>query len=322
MTAPRAGSTTRTAPRLLILSDLHLETGRRRFDDYFVPDCDVVVAAGDIHANAGKAVAWLATLGKPVVYVLGNHEFWGQCEPLGDPPLPDFAETVAQVREMARGTDVHVLDNDVIMLAGVRFLGTTLWADFGGGRLYQAARSRYGWRLRNYEFIGAASFYRDPANASIVAAIRREAPDSFERLALHPRIAHALHNRAVASICKSLKEPFEGPTVVVTHNAPHYDSLTRAGIEPRFIDHRQWVEPEPDAPLHRVAEYASDLSWLLQRNASTINMWVHGHIHTALDYVVEGVRVVCNPGGYSYSPTFGFRRDKVVVLDLQESGER
>jgi Icc-related predicted phosphoesterase len=29
-----------------------------------------------------------------------------------------------------------------------------------------------------------------------------------------------------------------------------------------------------------------------------IDVWVHGHVHEALDYIAHGVRVICNPRGY------------------------
>ena len=57
-----------------MLSDLHLETG-----PYQIPaglEFDILVAAGDI-GPLDLAVPWLAAIGKPVIYVLGNHERFG-----------------------------------------------------------------------------------------------------------------------------------------------------------------------------------------------------------------------------------------------------
>jgi len=28
------------------------------------------------------------------------------------------------------------------------------------------------------------------------------------------------------------------------------------------------------------------------------DLWIHGHVHSSADYVVEGTRVVCNARGY------------------------
>ena len=59
------------------MSDLHLE-----FADMPIPDVagDVLVLAGDIHVGA-NAIPWIeqcAHVFKDVIYVLGNHEYYGQ----------------------------------------------------------------------------------------------------------------------------------------------------------------------------------------------------------------------------------------------------
>src|SRR4030095_8058231 len=104
------------AMKLNILSDLHLGQG------VLEPtrnDADVVVLAGDIPGPA-QALAWAASLGKPVLYVPGNHEFYGG----------SIAGTKAQLKQLCAGTLVRVLDDDEAVLGGVRFLGSTLLACF------------------------------------------------------------------------------------------------------------------------------------------------------------------------------------------------
>ena len=60
--------------RLHILGDLHLEFGMAEVP---VTDADVVVLAGDIHlGREGRKWARNHFQDKPVVYVLGNHEFY------------------------------------------------------------------------------------------------------------------------------------------------------------------------------------------------------------------------------------------------------
>ena len=60
--------------RLHILGDLHLEFGTAKVP---VTDADVVVLAGDIHlGREGRKWARGHFQDKPVVYVLGNHEFY------------------------------------------------------------------------------------------------------------------------------------------------------------------------------------------------------------------------------------------------------
>ena len=40
--------------------------------------------------------------------------------------------------------------------------------------------------------------------------------------------------------------------------------------------------------------FASDLTRLMGRS----RLWIHGHMHNASDYEVNGTRVVANPRGY------------------------
>jgi predicted phosphohydrolase len=112
--------------RIRLLSDLHtefLDLGPKGVDET-VPGKsveDVVVLAGDI-AQASSAVSYAANsfTGVPVILVPGNHEYYGR----------DMNRALLRMREDAHGTNVHLLDNDEIVLGGVRFLGSTLWTDF------------------------------------------------------------------------------------------------------------------------------------------------------------------------------------------------
>ena len=59
--------------KLHILSDLHLGQGLLALPD---SDADVVILAGDV-ARPKEAIAWASGFTKPVLYVPGNHEFYG-----------------------------------------------------------------------------------------------------------------------------------------------------------------------------------------------------------------------------------------------------
>ena len=103
--------------KLHILSDLHLGVGALEPPR---TDANLVVLAGDI-ARPAAAVSWAQRFGKPVLYVLGNHEFYGG----------SLDGTVAEFRRLCAGTAVRLLDDEAIVIDGVRFLGSTLWSDFG-----------------------------------------------------------------------------------------------------------------------------------------------------------------------------------------------
>lgn len=105
--------------KIHILSDLHLE---RWAFEHSIPDCDVVVLAGDIGVGV-DGIEW-ARDNIPshvnVVYVAGNHEFYG--EPLWDHYERMKAECVKH--------GIHFIQNDQILIGDVLFVGGTLWTDY------------------------------------------------------------------------------------------------------------------------------------------------------------------------------------------------
>ena len=104
--------------RIHILSDLHSEFAAFHGNQM---DADVVVLAGDVHTGA-NGIKWILETfrDRTVIYVLGNHEFYGQ----------KIQKLIANIKDIAYGTNVHVLENDRVEVGGLVFLGTTLWTDF------------------------------------------------------------------------------------------------------------------------------------------------------------------------------------------------
>lgn len=158
---------------------MHLEYGA------FQPpptDADVVVLAGDIHMK-DKGISWaLDCFAGPVIYVMGNHEAYGS----------SIATTMACLRDRARGSRVHVLQEEALVLDGVRFLGATLWTDYrltGNQPLAQIDAMQ---RISDFKRVEDAS------------------PDQYLQW----------HVQSRAFLERSLDAPFDGPTVVVTHHAP------------------------------------------------------------------------------------------------------
>ena len=127
--------------KIQFMSDLHLE-----FATMPVPEVlgDVLVLAGDIHLGA-NALPWIEQCAKEfkdVIYILGNHEYYGQKMwklpnnitaslagySMDDPKWPD-AETLPKPTKLFEPlTNVHFLDNECIEIDGVNFIGTTLWS--------------------------------------------------------------------------------------------------------------------------------------------------------------------------------------------------
>ena len=85
----------------------------------------MLVVAGEVcEGDTDSALRQVHRLanGKPAVFVLGNHEFWNR----------EIARERRASRRAAERHGVVLLDDDVTELAGMRFVGGTLWAD---GRL-------------------------------------------------------------------------------------------------------------------------------------------------------------------------------------------
>jgi hypothetical protein len=106
--------------RIRYLSDLHLEFRGELPDALPSIGEDLVVLAGDIDIGA-YGVLWANRMfpDRPVVYVLGNHEFYDHRWEL----LVDTCRAVA-------APNVHVLENDVVQIGELTVLGCTLWTDF------------------------------------------------------------------------------------------------------------------------------------------------------------------------------------------------
>ncbi len=184
--------------KILVLSDLHNEF------TVFEPartDADVVVLAGDID-NGDGGIVWAREAwpdGK-IIYVIGNHEYYGG----------DFAETLALLRRSAKEQNVLLLEDNEVVIDGVRFLGATLWTDFEffGAENKEAAMSVGESRLNDFRLI------------------RYGQDGTFS-----PSDAVELHRKSLAWLTARLNEPFAGPTVVVTHHLPSIKSVPE-----RFMD--------------------------------------------------------------------------------------
>lgn len=189
------------AMRIRVFSDLHLDFGPV---DVPAVAADVVVLAGDIHTG-DAGVAWARrTFGDlPIVYVLGNHEYYGHT-------LPDHAAHMTALGALA---GVHVLEQSEIEVGGVTFLGCTLWTDMALlGSAHQAASSlRRG--MADYRTI-----HLTPGADPLLVGETSARP-------LQPTDTIRLHRRALAWLDAALRRHAGRPTVVVTHHAPSPRSL-------------------------------------------------------------------------------------------------
>lgn len=200
--------------RIQVLSDLHHEFYRAR--GVQIPDienagADVVILAGDIDVGT-SGVEWAVNqanrLQTPVLYIAGNHEFYGRCH----------EETREELKRTAEGSRVSVLENEAIVLGNVRFLCATLWSDF-------RAMGAQGESLSMRRAAREIADYR---------TISRHLPGSEHR-ALTPADTLSWHIDSLRWLTEELNGASGLKTVVVTHH----------GASPGCHNRQLWGEPDP-----------------------------------------------------------------------------
>jgi predicted phosphodiesterase len=182
--------------RIALLSDMHLSVNAIPFPAI---DADIVVLAGDI-ARPAKAIEWARDCPVPLLYVAGNHEFYGS----------DLVSTYEQLNSLAQGTPIHILERSEYVHDGVRFLGCTLWSDY---RLLDNPQDRaLGIDL-------ATQLVRDFSHIRIAP----DFPDLFT-----PAISQLVFLQTVAWLQDCFSRDSRTPTVVVSHFAPTRSSIGQA----------------------------------------------------------------------------------------------
>ncbi|VTU18732.1 Calcineurin-like phosphoesterase [Variovorax sp. PBS-H4] len=266
--------------KLQLLSDLHLET-HPQFRVAPAPGADLLILAGDVGSYQSGSRLLEPDFGLtrfsprhgwpvPVFYVPGNHEY----------DSADFDQTHERLRAQCEALEIQWLERESRVIDGVRFIGTTLWADFDalvqhGDSMSEALKKR-GKAMR------AANFYLEKTGT-----IRAGEIFLAESMREHSLTCQAWLRHALA-------QEFDGPTVAVTHFAP-----TLASADPRY-----GLSPG-------TAGFCNSLDELLP----LADLWLHGHLHCAFDYVKDGCRVVANPLGYmSKGEQEGFRPDLLVEV--------
>lgn len=259
--------------KLLVYSDLHIDVCPLVVPQRAIKEADLIVLAGDICPGV-RSVQWAqeAFAGKPVVFVIGNHELYGG----------NVSRTSIEIKKATKGSNVHVLDSEAVVIDGVRFIGTTFWTDF---KLFGSSMAELGTALHVAK--------NCMADFSCITHGTTGWMTPAQSVHLH-RVAKAwLQEEIERSVFHA------GPTVVVTHHAPAWGSLA-----PRWAK-----DPVSPAFVSRCEDLV----------AKAEGLWIHGHTHQAFDYTIDKCRVVCNPRGYKTKDgggeVTGF--DSHLLVDLE-----
>lgn len=220
----------------------------------------ILILAGDLWHNnmAFKVLAdgmsWISEVAKRfehVIVVLGNHDYWGL----------SLQSAVRKAKEaLALLPNVTLLEQSAVTLSGVKFVGGTLWTDYG----------------------------RNPHAMHVGRQIINDFKyttfgDTRVRRKLRPEDLFEVHRQTAKFIFNNCQADFPGQkVVVVTHMAPH-----ELSIDPRYArDHMLNLS------------YYSDLSESVRTHCKDVQLWIHGHIHLPANYMLYNVHVMSNPRGY------------------------
>ncbi|BDD06296.1 metallophosphoesterase [Aureibacter tunicatorum] len=174
-----------------IISDLHQEFG---YADLNFSNADIIVLAGDVNIGI-KGIDWILKniQNKPVIYILGNHEYY----------KGSYPKTLNKIKALAENSNVFVLENDSVEFDGIVFHGATLWTDFsifGNPRLYGMLCQE---SMNDYKKIRV-----DPSYS------RLRSIDTFR-----------IHSKSMIWLRESLECNIDKTNIVVTHHAPSIKSI-------------------------------------------------------------------------------------------------
>jgi predicted phosphodiesterase len=183
--------------RILYASDLHLEF--RQLDPLpAIPDpstYDLVILAGDV-STAVRGATWAIETfsGKPIIYIPGNHEYYGY----------DFNLTNAAIGACEElDENFHALLPGSIFIGDTQFIGATLWTDGNDPTLSYQPYSYIERHVNDFQLIkvGDRRWRIEDAQAA------------FEQ-----------HRAFIES---QLQIPWEGNRVVITHFLPTRQAIAK-----------------------------------------------------------------------------------------------
>lgn len=237
-------------------SDLHFEF--HKHDSEWLPalpeSCDVMVLAGDIGTKEGaiEAVKRIAgaLLQAEIIFVAGNHEFYRSSI---DNQLTIYREAF---KDESR---IHFLENDAVEIAGVSFLGCTLWSGFDvlGKEYTQPAMEGARRSIADFQLI-------------------RDRSDSTPFV---PMSAIARYRESRLWLAKELKDSDPEKTVVVTHFPPCREARHKNIREDLLA-----------------AYFQANCLGLIEKYQPVA--WIYGHNHWSDELKVGNTLVCSNQLGY------------------------
>lgn len=238
-----------------MISDLHLPNYSEGDLRGLKPSAPILALLGDVcevknFFKIKKFFEYVSDNWSYVLYVPGNHEFYGG----------ELQHSIDEMRSyLSMFRNIVLLDNDVVSIDNVRYIGSTLWSDIN--REDPLTKLACKDLINDYRYI-RKMVYGKPATIT-------------------PEDTISLFDKNVDFIKKMIELTNDPFNVVLTHHAPSFRS-----VSPRFVG----------SAVN--GAFVSNLDdFILDR--PKIAAWAHGHTHSPVDYKIGVCRVVGNPLGYA-----------------------
>ena len=257
---------TDTKLQITLVSDLHLEFGYQE-----LPGGDVLILAGDIceYRTFKNDFHKTKTLDRKPGAFKAYDFFYSECAKyekvfmvMGNHEHYHhrFDKTYNDFKAILP-ENVTLLEKECVEYRGVLFLGATLWTDLNKG---------------------------DPITVHVIKdfmndykVVQNFYPEKSLYHKLTPAHTVAEHRKTLEYFKLMLSVKRDMPVVVITHMAPSFKSVNEKYTHETTTN----------------GGYASDLSEFILDNEN-IRVWVHGHMHDGVDYMIGNTRVLSNPRGY------------------------
>lgn len=234
---------------------------------------DVLVLAGDLSHYNQQTMFLLIELKKyykNIIVTFGNHDLYMLSKNIIKKYKSSSENRIAELKEICESLDIHYLDGQVIDIDGVKIGGTGSWYNLPTNADLKT------WNKvmndSNYIYHGAPSTPIGMYQSSYTITNSNWDTQKFW-----------LKEKA-----KLIEIAKQGCDVFITHVGLNYPPLE--GINPKYIGDSNNIF------------YFTDNIELLKQSGCKVH--IHGHTHDNLDYMVDGINIVCNPLGYPEDNTY------------------
>jgi predicted phosphodiesterase len=248
--------------KIAYISDTHHEFASQTEQATLNQDVDVLVLAGDIDQAKrvpDRALSIANGHAKNVVFVFGNHEYYGERMDKARRQCCERLETID-----TNGVNLYFLDNGSVEIDGFTFIGATLWTNYQLYGNQPLAMMEAEWGLNDFRRI---TIFKNGSYRKI------NAKDILSENVISEQF---IFSKLADQREKGLLEK----TIVVTHHGPDGSC-----IDPEFLG----------SPLNPA--YASNYGNRIAYEGGP-KLWISGHMHVPDDHMIGDTRHLRNPYGY------------------------